>query len=357
MESQAEVRRGRGAVTNPTGRYEASRTLPFDDGWGPAGDDPAPLPTIVTAEATRRAITTNSSPDIGFDRSLNPYKGCEHGCIYCYARPTHAWLGFSPGLDFETRIISKPDAPNRLRDELRRAAYEPKTVMIGANTDPYQPVERKLGITRRLLEVMLEFRHPVGVITKSAGVLRDLDLLEVLAERNLVRVMVSVTTLEPELSRRMEPRASSPVQRLRAVRRLKEAGVPVGVLAAPMIPALNDVELEAILEAAKEAGADTAGYILLRLPLEVRELFENWLTQHYPMRARHVMSVLEEMREGQAYRGRFFERMRGVGPFADLLARRFHLARRRLGFADERPPLDTSQFRIPPGDGRQLALF
>jgi DNA repair photolyase len=357
MEIRAEARRGRGAVTNPTGRYEASRTLPFDDGWGTVEDELPALPTIVTAEQTRRAITTNTSPDIPFDRSLNPYKGCEHGCVYCYARPTHAWLGLSPGLDFETRIISKPDAPMRLRDELRRASYRPETVVIGANTDPYQPVERRLRITRALLEVLLEFRHPVGIITKSAGVLRDVDLLAELAERDLVRVMVSITTLDPELSRRMEPRAASPLQRLRAVRELAAAKVPVGVLAAPMIPALNDVELEAILEASASAGAQSAGYILIRLPLEVRELFENWLRQHYPMRAAHVLTLLEEMREGALNQSRFFERMRGTGVFAELLARRFELARRRLGLDGERAALDTTQFRIPPGDGRQLGLF
>ncbi len=357
MEIHAEAQRGRGAVTNPTGRYEASRTLPFDDGWGDGDEEPPGLPTIVTAEQTRRAITRNSSPDIPFDRSLNPYKGCEHGCVYCYARPTHAWLGLSPGLDFETRIISKPDAPLRLRDELRRASYQPATVVVGANTDPYQPTERRLGITRRLLEVLLEFRHPVGIITKSASVLRDLDLLGALAERNLVHVYLSITTLDPELSRRMEPRASSPHQRLRALRELAGAKVPVGVLAAPMIPALNDMELEAILEASAAAGAHSAGYILLRLPLEVRELFEAWLQEHYPMRARHVLSVLADMRDGALNQSQFHQRMRGTGVFAELLARRFELASRRLGLDGERRSLDASQFRIPPGDGKQLALF
>lgn len=357
MEHRPEARRGRGAVTNPTGRYESSRTLPFDDGWDLEEEEPAAMPTVVTAEQTRRAITKNTSPDIPFDRSINPYKGCEHGCIYCYARPTHAWLGMSPGLDFETRIISKPDAPKRLRDELRRASYVPRTIVIGANTDPYQPTERKLGITRQLLEVMLEFRHPVGLITKSASVLRDRDLLEALAERGLCRVMVSITTLEPQLARRMEPRASSPIQRLRAVRELTGAGIPVGVLAAPMIPALNDVELEGILEAAAAAGAESVGYILLRLPHEVKELFEAWLREHYPMRADHVLGILTDMRDGQLYRSDFGTRMRGTGPFADLLAKRFHLARRRLKLETTRTPLDASQFRIPPGDGRQLALF
>ena len=358
MEHRAlDLRRGRGAVSNPTGRFEAERALPFDDGWGSIEGDVAPLPTSVTPEQTRRAIVRNNSPDIGFDRSINPYKGCEHGCIYCYARPTHAYLGLSPGLDFETRLFSKPDAPRVLRDELRRASYQPDVLVIGGNTDPYQPVERRLGITRQLLEVLLEFKHPVGIITKSAGVLRDLDLLQALARENLARVHVSVTSLDPELSRRMEPRASSPAQRLQAIDKLTAAGVPTGVLLAPMVPALNDVELEAILEACVNAGATAAGYILLRLPLELKDLFEDWLDANYPLRKKRVLDLMREAHGGDLYRARFFERQRGTGPWADLLARRFELAKRRLGLTQAREPLDCSRFRIPPGDGQQLALF
>ncbi len=358
MENRSlDVRRGRGAVSNPTGRFEAERALPFDDGWGTIEGDVVPLPTTVTPEQTRRAIVRNNSPDLGFDRTINPYKGCEHGCIYCYARPTHAYLGLSPGMDFETRIFSKPDAPGVLRDELRRVGYSPDVLVIGGNTDPYQPAERRLGITRRLLEVLLEFKHPVDIVTKSAGVLRDLDLLSALAREGLARVHLSVTSLDPELSRRMEPRASSPMQRLNAIRKLRAAGVPTGVLLAPMVPALNDVELEAILEACAEAGATSAGYILLRLPLELKDLFEDWLAANYPMRKKRVLDLMRQAHGGDLYRARFFERQRGSGPYADLLAKRFALAARRLGLDKPQEPLDLGRFRIPPGDGQQLALF
>jgi DNA repair photolyase len=294
---------------------------------------------------------------VPFDRSINPYRGCEHGCIYCFARPTHAYLGLSPGLDFETRIFSKPEAPELLRAELAKPGYRPAVIALGANTDPYQPVERELRITRRLLEVLLEHEHPASVVTKSHLVLRDLDLLVPMAQRGLASVFVSVTTLDADLARRMEPRAATPELRLDAIRRLAAAAVPVGVLASPMIPALNDAELEGILEAASSAGARTAGYILLRLPLELKELFAEWLQAHYPAKTSHVLNLLRETRGGALYRSGFGERMRGTGPYARLLEERFRLASRRHGLDAPLPPLDVTRFRPPRPAGAQLQLF
>lgn len=341
-----DVRKGRGAVSNATSRFDDAAREAFDDGWRDYWDgdaDPA-LRTTVLEDQCRTVIAYNESPDVPFDRSINPYRGCEHGCIYCYARPTHAYLGLSPGLDFETRIFAKRDAAAVLIDELSRPGYRPAPVALGANTDPYQPVERGLGITRAVLEVLRDFRHPVTIVTKSALIERDIDILAPMAAANLASVAVSVTTLDPDLGRRMEPRAAAPQRRVKAIRTLTDAGIPVGVLVAPVIPALNDHELESILARARAAGAQAAGYVLLRLPHEVRTLFDEWLAQHYPLRAQHVTSVLGAMRGGKAYDARFGARMRGVGEFARVIAQRFRSASRRHQFNGEWPALDCGQF-------------
>ena len=329
---QASGARGRGAVSNPDGRFEPYQHVPFDDGWQGLDWEPTPISTTVTPEKTRTLITRNDSPDVPFDLSINPYKGCEHGCIYCFARPTHAYLGLSPGLDFESRIFSKPDAASRLREQLAKPKYKPQVIAIGANTDPYQPAERELEITRQILEVMVEHRHPVAIVTKSNLIARDLDLLRQLAAQHLVHVLISVTTLDRSLARRMEPRAPTPERRLQAMAALTGEGVPVGVLASPMIPGLNDSEMEKILEAASDAGASSAGYILLRLPLEVKELFQEWLAKEFPTKASHVLNLIRETREGKLYDPQFGTRMRGTGQYAELLARRF-----RRGPAQIRP--------------------
>ena len=358
MKSRAGKRpgSGRGAVSNRTGRFERNTVVLVDDPSTEGEIIEARRPqTKVTPEATRKALTTNDSPDVPFDRSINPYKGCEHGCVYCFARPTHAYLGLSPGLDFETRIYSKPDAPDALRRELGRPGYRPDVVALGANTDPYQPVERRERITRRLLEVLAEHEHPVSVITKSSLVLRDLDLLAPMAAKRLAHVYLSITTLDPELARRMEPRASTPSGRIAAIAELRSAGVPVGVLASPMIPALNDAELEKILEGAAAAGATSAGYVLVRLPLEVEDLFSEWLAIHYPLRAKHVLSLIRNTRGGDLYRSGYGERMRGSGAYADLLARRFDAACERLGLARRPADFDLTRFRT--SAGCQLGLF
>ncbi len=353
----SEPIQGRGAVGNPTGRYEAEQVLPFDDEWGTIEEPPPRVTTCVQAEVTRTILSSNRSPDLSFDLSLNPYKGCEHGCIYCYARPSHAWLGLSPGLDFETKITCKPDAAKLLRKEFRRRAYRPQVIALGANTDPYQPVEEDLRISRSVLEVMAEHRHPVAIITKSARIRRDLDLLVELARRDLVQVMVSVTTLIPQLARRMEPRASAPARRLAVIKALTDAGVPVGVMVAPVIPALTDPELEQILEACRDAGATSAGYIHVRLPMEVAALFEGWLKEHYPDRAVRVMDRIRDSHGGDVYRSEFGVRMRGTGVFAKLLVHRFRNATRRLELNVGRHSLSTEHFRLPPKDERQLRLF
>ena len=319
MTTGGPPRRGRGAVSNPAGRFERWREEAFDDGWGPADPPPERIPTEVIRDRTKTIIARNDSPDVPFDRSINPYRGCEHGCIYCFARPSHAWLGFSPGLDFETRIVAKPEAAGLLRRELRKRGYRPGPLALGSNTDPYQPVERELRITRQILEVLSEARHPAGIVTKSALVLRDLDLIVPMAEAGLMQVMVSLTTLDNGLARVMEPRAAAPERRLATIRALGEAGVPVGVLASPMIPALNDAELESILEAAAGAGAGFAGFILVRLPHELKELFAEWLETHFPTRASHILHLIREARGGALYEAKFGERMRGQGPYAELL--------------------------------------
>ncbi|HKM65248.1 MAG TPA: PA0069 family radical SAM protein [Acidisphaera sp.] len=348
------ARRGRGATLNPPVRFDAQSTDAFDDGWRTLEADFADLPPLATTlarDASRSVISWNNSPDLGFDRAVNPYRGCEHGCTYCYARPTHAYLGYSPGLDFETKLTYKPDVAELLERELRKPGYTARTLALGSNTDPYQPIERTLKLTRAILSLLDRTNHPVSIVTKSAGVLRDLDILAPMAARSLVRVYVSVTTLDPQLARVMEPRAATPARRLQAIEALSRAGVPVGVLTAPMIPGLNDAEMERILEAAARAGARHAGYILLRLPHELRQMFEAWLHEHFPDRARHVLNLIRETRGGALTDPRFHHRFSGSGVYADLLLRRFTRATKQWGLDETREGLDTTQFAIP-GDRR-----
>ena len=344
-----QAHRGRGAVTNPKSRYDKQGSAGFDDGWSFLTGDELTIPppeTVLIQDRSRSAISWNESPDVGFDRAVNPYRGCEHGCIYCYARPSHAYLGYSPGLEFETRIVYKPDVAALLERELSKPGYEARTLALGSNTDPYQPVERTLRLTRSVLEVLERFNHPVSIVTKSAGVLADVDILQRMAAKGLVRVWLSITTLDPTLARIMEPRASTPSRRLHAIRALSEAGIPAGVLAAPMIPGLNDPELERILDAAHRAGARHAAYVLLRLPLELRDMFTAWLNEHVPDRARRVLALIRETRAGQLNDSTFGTRFKGQGAYADLLAQRFHRASRQLGFAG-RELLDATQFKKP----------
>ncbi len=349
-------RAGRGAMTNDPGRYERHGRSFEPDGWV-REEDERPLRTEVTCEAPRRAITYNRSPDLPFDRSLNPYRGCEHGCIYCFARPTHAWLGLSAGLDFETRLVARPGIAARLADELRHARYRPATLAIGTNTDPYQPVEREHGVTRACLEVLREFRHPVGIVTKGTLIERDLDILSDMAGQGLVRVGISVTTLDAALSRRMEPRAPAPERRLETIRRLSRAGVPVRIVTSPVVPGLTDHEMERLLEAGREAGAAAASWVMLRLPLEVAPLFREWLDAHYPDRAGRVMGLVRGMHDGKDYAAEWGRRMRGTGPYAQMVARRFDVAVKRLGLATHLSDLPSDRFLIPPRAGDQLALF
>ncbi|BAZ93822.1 radical SAM protein [Thiohalobacter thiocyanaticus] len=348
--------KGRGAGSNPDNRFEQYSRERVDDGWDSLAQTEQVPGTTLEVDSSRRVISYNQSPDVPFDRSINPYRGCEHGCVYCFARPTHAWLGLSPGLDFETRLYHKPDAPEQLRRELGRRGYTPAPIALGINTDAYQPVERRLGLTRRILKVLAECRHPLTIVTKSALIERDLDLLAPLAADNLCRVAVSLTTLDSRLSRRLEPRAAAPHRRLQTIARLSAAGVPVSVLVAPLIPVLTDAELEALLEAAHEAGACDAGYVLLRLPHEVRDLFSDWLQMHEPLKAEHVLNRIRDCRGGRDYDAAFGSRMRGTGIFADLLAQRFGKAYRRLDFPGA-PSLDCSRFRPPREETPQLGLF
>ena len=351
-----ERRRGRGAQSNAAGRYEPHAREAFDDGWRSLEDLP-PFRTTVQTDAARKVITRNESPDIGFDRSINPYRGCEHGCVYCYARPTHAYLGLSPGLDFESKLFVKPEAAELLEHELSAASYQPKVIAIGTNTDPYQPIERKYQVMRRILEVLERTGHPVGIVTKSALVLRDLDILARMAERKLAKVALSVTTLDPVLARKMEPRAATPSRRLEALRQLSAAGVPTTVMVAPIVPALNDMEIERILDAAHAAGAREAGYVLLRLPLEVRDLFREWLMANYPDRYRHVINLVRDMRGGKDYDSSFGTRMKGTGPYAWMIGRRFEMACEKLGLNKTRTSLTIQHFRKPETGEQQLNLF
>jgi DNA repair photolyase len=391
---------GRGAISNPAGRFEKCRTEAVDDGWGEesrsddaSGDivgDPEPparkgragatdgrrgrardggcetdsaqeflpsLATTVTAEVAKSILNRNDSPDLPFDQSVNPYRGCEHGCIYCYARPSHAYLNLSPGLDFETKLFYKPNAAELLERELRKPGYRVRPIALGANTDCYQPLERKLQITRRILEVLVRFRHPVGIVTKSTLIERDLELLSDLARDGLVGVGITLTTLDPELKRRLEPRAPAPAARLRTIARLAAAGIPVRVMFSPVIPFINDAELERVLQAASRAGASAASYVLLRLPWELKDLFREWLQAHYPLKAAHVMSLVQQTRGGKDYAAHWGTRFTGLGQFAKLIARRFALARRRYGLDCDRAAFNPTAFRVPPEAADQLALF
>ena len=345
--------KGRGSATRPAGRFEKQTSTVEDDGWGSLDvDEPVPNPeTVVREERARSIITRNDSPDVGFAASINPFRGCEHGCVYCFARPSHAYLDLSPGLDFETRIFAKTNAPALLREELAKKGHVVTPIALGINTDAYQPTERKLGLARALLEILAEHQHPVSIVTKSALVLRDFDLLAAMARENLASVHVSVTTLDNRLSSKLEPRAAAPHTRLKTIRALRDAGVPVGVLVAPVIPMITDRELEHILEAAHDAGARGAGYVLLRLPHELKEIWREWLALHYPDRAKHVMSLVQQMRGGKDYESGFGLRMRGRGPFADLIEQRFRKARDRLGFGGEWVELDCTKFRVPTPQG------
>jgi DNA repair photolyase len=348
---------GRGAISNASGRFESLAHEAFDDGWNDEDQSRTILRTTMTAETARTIITRNDSPDVGFDRSINPYRGCEHGCIYCYARPAHAYMGHSPGVDFESRLFFKLDAARLLERELSKTSYAPGVIHIGGNTDPYQPHERRLRVTRQVLEVLHAFNHPLSIITKSALIGRDLDILGPMGEAGLARAAVSVTTLDRKLARVMEPRAATPERRLDAVRRLSAAGVPIVVMFAPVIPGLNDHELEGVLERAAEAGAVGAGYVALRLPLEIKDLFREWLTANLPDRAARVMSLVRQMRGGRDYDPAWGKRMKGEGPIAEVIAQRFKIARRRFGLDRALPPLDVSRFAIPPRPGDQVEMF
>jgi DNA repair photolyase len=348
--------RGRGTLSNQSGRYEPIARIAFDDGWQSLEELP-PFATTVSVDATRKIITRNESPDISFDRSINPYRGCEHGCVYCFARPTHAYLGLSPGLDFESKLFVKPDAPALLEKELSAPNYQVRTIAIGTNTDPYQPIERRYQVMRGILEVLERAGHPVGIVTKSALILRDLDILTRLAERNLVKVAISVTTLDTKLARTMEPRAATPGRRLEALRQMSAAGIPTSVMVAPVIPAINDADIERILDAAAMAGVKGAGYVLLRLPLEVRDLFVEWLKANYPDRAEHVMKLVRDMRGGKDYDSTWGARMKGTGPYAWTIGRRFEIACERLGLNKHKVPLSTEHFHSPKPRTEQLSLF
>src|SRR6202162_5615789 len=356
LEIDRERRRGRGALSNASGRYEPKARVGFDDGWQSVEDLP-PFATTVTVDATRKIITRNDSPDIGFDRSINPYRGCEHGCVYGFARPPHAYLGLSPGLDFETKLFVKPEAPELLERELSAPNYQPRTIAIGTNTDPYQPIDRRYQIMRRILEVLERAGHPVGIVTKSALVLRDVDILSRMAERNLAKVALSVTTLDPELARTMEPRAATPSRRLETLRQLSAAGIPTAVLVAPIIPAINDSEIERILDAAAAAGVRGAGYVILRLPLEARGLFRAWVIANFPDRYRHVFKLIREMRGGKDYDSTWGLRQTGSGPYAWMIGRRFEIACEKLGLNERETQLATEHFRPPRPSAVQLGLF
>jgi DNA repair photolyase len=349
--------KGRGASSNPACRYDRWVHSAEDDGWGVEDGEAPVLATRVSVDRSRTVIARNRSPDIPFDRSVNPYRGCEHGCIYCYARPSHAHLGLSPGLDFETRLFAKPDAARLLAEEIRKPGYQCQPLALGTNTDPYQPIERTWSLTRQILQVLARCRHPVTIATKSARVERDIDLLSGMAERNLAEVFISVNSLDRRLARSLEPRAASPERRVQILERLAAAGIPCGVLVAPVIPALNDHELEAVLAACASAGATMAGYVLLRLPLEVEGLFEQWLEQHAPLKAKRVMALVRDCHGGKAYDARFGRRMTGTGQYAGLIGKRFELCCKRLGLNRPRTRLETRLFQPPDGGSPQLALF
>jgi DNA repair photolyase len=351
--------KGRGTPVNPPNRFEAARVEAFYDSWDFPEEEAARPQTTLIRDNTRSIIARNDSPDLSFSQSVNPYRGCEHGCIYCFARPSHAYLGFSAGLDFETKIVFKPEASRLLEKELSKSSYKPGVIVLGSNTDPYQPVERTLSITRSVLEVLERFGNPVGIVTKSAGVLRDVDILRRMAATRLAKVHISITTLDPVLARALEPRAASPARRLAAVRELREAGIPVGVMASPMIPGVNDAELERILEEAARAGAQSAHTVLLRLPHELGALFTDWLEKHLPERAAHVLSLIRQSRAGKLNDPDFHSRFAGSGPYAEMLHQRFTRAVKRLGLEGSAESLDCSQFTVPhtQASPAQMSLF
>ena len=346
--------KGRASISNVTGRFEKSQTEAIDDGWGSLDADLPPLRTEMIIDTSRSVINYNKSPDIPFDRSINPYRGCEHGCIYCFARPSHTYLGMSAGLDFESRILIKPNAAQVLRQELTKRAYQCAPIALGTNTDPYQPLERDQKIMRQILEVLAECKHPLSIVTKSSLIERDIDLLAKMSEQGLVAVYISITTLDRKLARTLEPRAAAPDRRLATLQILSEAGINTGIMAAPMIPGLNDHELETIISSAQQAGALSAEYILIRLPLEVASLFEEWLRHHYPLKAEHVLNLIKSCREGELYQAGFHDRFRGKGVYADLLNQRYRLICRRLGLHKPIPPLRTDLFRKPEANDRQM---
>ncbi|WP_149904215.1 PA0069 family radical SAM protein [Mesorhizobium sp. SARCC-RB16n] len=356
MRVSPDRNRGRSAGINPSGRFEPVSRHVFDDGWSSLEELP-PFKTEVQVEKPRTIITRNESPDISFDRSINPYRGCEHGCVYCFARPTHSFMGLSPGLDFESKLFAKPDAARLLDKELSKDGYQPRTIAIGTNTDPYQPIEKQYRIMREILEVLEARGHPVGIVTKSALVVRDIDILSRMAERGLAKVALSVTTLDRMLARTMEPRASTPTKRLEAIRQLSDAGIPASVMVAPIVPGLTDQEMERILDSAHHAGAREAGYVVLRLPLEVSPIFKDWLLRHYPDRYRHVMSLIRSMRDGKDYDSEWGKRMKGAGPYAWQIGRRFEITAKRLGLNAERRTLRTDQFVAAGKDQEQLMLL
>lgn len=353
---RSDVRKGRGAASKPDARFLKETRTAFDDGWQQDEDLP-PLRTTVTVERSKTILTHNSSPDIPFEQSVNAYRGCEHGCIYCYARPTHAYMDLSPGLDFESRLFVKQDAPQLLREALAKPGYVCKPLALGTNTDPYQPIEREWKVTRGIIQLLHDCRHPLTLVTKSCLVERDIDLLAAMSERNQVQIFLSVTTLDHVLARKLEPRATAPRRRLECLRRLSAAGVATGVMFAPVIPAINEAELESVIEAAADAGVSHAGYVMMRLPHEVKDLFREWLENHYPQRARHVMSLVNNIRGGRDNDPRFGSRMRGQGAFADLIRHRFQKTCKRLGLNRKRNELDTSLFVPPSADKDQLSLF
>ena len=350
------LRRGRGARSNHSGRFETERRTSFDDGWEGLADLDA-LRTEVFSEPARSIITRNQSPDISFDQSINPYRGCEHGCVYCYARPSHCYLGHSAGLDFETKLYAKTNAAELLEKELASKAYTPKVIALGTNTDPYQPIEREQRITRQILEVLERTGHPVGIVTKSSLVLRDVDILSRMAARGLAKVAISVTSLDRRIARAMEPRAVTPAKRIEAIRGLSEAGVPVAVMVAPIVPGLTDSEIERILETARSAGASEAGYVLLRLPLEIKDIFREWLASEFPDRADRVINLLRSMHGGQDYVSEFGRRQKGNGPYAEQIALRFRLALKRLALNERRHTLRLDLFTRPVGKGQQMPLL
>src|SRR3954468_4184054 len=358
---RTDVLRGRGALSNAVGRFEKQTRVLVDDGWddGWRAEDGTPpaLRTEVVVDATRSIIARNKSPDISFDQSINPYRGCEHGCIYCFARPSHAYLGMSPGADFESRLFAKPNAAELLARELSAPSYVPRVIAMGTNTDPYQPLEKKMRITRSILEVLRDFRHPVAIVTKSPLILRDLDILSEMASMGLAKAALSITTLDRKLARVMEPRAGTPARRLQAIAGLAGAGIPAGVMFAPAIPALNDHEMESVLAAAADHGARSAGYVLLRLPLEIKDLFREWLETNVPGRPKHVMALVRSMRGGKDYDSNWNTRMTGTGPYAQVMARRFHMAVKRMGLNLPRQPLATHKFKRPTRLGDQLSLL